>query len=373
VARFDAVIVGASYAGLACAAQMPGRRLLVLERHDSVVSKQRGGLGLLLPVGEKVEIRGGDLFLNGPNLLVEGGVRGRLSRLEIRGHLERIDLTLSRSLIQIDEGRIKGALLRRIRENRVEVRVGVAVREVDTDGRSARVRADEDHQTRLLVGADGAHSVVVRSLGLRRERSAMLFQRELEVDRLDIPPETLVVQIDDAKNYFVAQPLGDRYLACLFQWVAPRGVPADLEAVLQDKVERLGAGRTLAARGAVVRLQRPLAISFRDNVLLTGDAAAVWGLATIGGALTMGSLAGQAANRFLAGSSYALPGYDEAWRKGTQQGLLQRLSWLSPVFSRLSGNRIDDLLRAIRGPTQRRLAPGSVLWRMPNILWRLLA
>ena len=44
---FDALVVGAGYAGLACAAMMPGRRVLVLERHDSVVTKRRGGFGFL--------------------------------------------------------------------------------------------------------------------------------------------------------------------------------------------------------------------------------------------------------------------------------------------------------------------------------------
>jgi flavin-dependent dehydrogenase len=351
--RYDAVIVGASYAGMAAAAQLPGRKVLVLERHDSVVTKRRGSLGLLLPVGDRVDVRGENLYLQALDLFVEGGVRQRFTRLEVRGQRERVDFHLRKPLVLLNEGRLKGALLRRIREIGAEVQVGSTVREVDTDGREARVRTGQEHLARVLLGADGVNSIVRRSLGLRRDKLAVLFQREVKLSNLDVASETLHIQIDDYRNIFFAYPLGENYLASVIQVVGPREVPQDLEERLEDRVARLGNGRTLAARGAVVRLFSPSTTSFRNNVILAGDALASFGLASITGALTMGGLAGRSINRYLSGSRYALPEYHKEWRQHTHQGFIEKLRWTVPVLSRIQENRVDRVLRAARGSHQR--------------------
>jgi flavin-dependent dehydrogenase len=355
---------------MAAAAQLPGRRVLVLERHDSVVNKHRGCLGLLLPIGERVEVRGENLFLHGQDLFVEGGVRQRFNRLELRGKRERTQFELPRPLVLINEGRLKGALLRRIREIGAEVRVGSAVRDVDTDGREARVRTDEEHQARVLLGTDGSNSIVRRSLGYKREKSAVLFQRELKLSQLDVPAETLHIQMDNIRNLFFAFGLGDAYLASVMQVVGVRQVPGNLEDHLVDQAERLGAGRTLAARGAVVRLFSPATFSYRQNVILAGDALATYGLASITGALTMGALAGRAIHRFLAGSRYALPEYHGEWRKLTIQSWTEKLRWIMPVLSRIDADRLDRMLRASRGGNDRSAA-ANLVWRIPAILMRL--
>lgn len=364
------VIVGASYAGMAAAAQLPGHRVLVLERHDSVVTKRRGSLGLLLPVGDKIDVRGENLYLQGLDLFVEGGVRQRFTHLELRGTRERVNFHLERPLVLLNEGRLKGALLRRIREIGAEVRVGSAVREVDSDGREARVRTDQEVQARVLLGADGVNSIVRRSLGFRREKLAVLFQREIKLSSLEVPAETLQIQMDDIRNLFFAYPLGESYLASVIQVVGPRQVPEDLEERLEDRVERLGAGRALAARGAVVRLFSPATTSYRNNVVLAGDALASFGLASITGALTMGTLAGQTIQRYLSGSRYALPEYHGEWRKHTHQGMIEKLRWTLPVLSRFEENRVDRVIKATRGGHQR--SAGNLLWRLPAILYRLL-
>ncbi len=366
--RFDAIVVGASYAGLAAAAKMPGRNLLVLERHDSVVTKQRGSLGLLLPFGEKAEVQGDDLYLPDLDLFVEGGVRKRFRRMQVRGIRERADFNLKHDLVLLNEGRIKGALLRRIREKGAEVKVGAAVRDMDTDGKEVLVRTDQEYSSRILLGADGVGSVVARSLRFRRDRLAVVFQREGEWNRMDLDPETLLLQIDDARNYFVAFSLGDRTFAAVVQGTAPKQVPDDLESRLLDRAQRLGAGRLLSARGAVVRLLAPTTQAYRDNVLLSGDALASFGFSSITGALAMGSLAGQTMNRFLAGSRYALPDYQKNWRKQTGQGMLTKLRYAWPLWDRVNGQRIDRMLRAhqnSQGDSR------SLARALPAMLWRL--
>jgi flavin-dependent dehydrogenase len=370
---FDALVVGAGYAGLACAAMMPGRRVLVLERHDSVVTKRRGGFGFLLPVGDAAEVRGQDLFLKAVNLLVEGGVRGRLNHVELRGRRERVDLHLHRPLMVLDEGRIKGAMLRKVREQGVEVRLRMPVRDFQVEDREILVRAEEDFRARLLVGADGSHSLVARSLGGHREQAALLFQRELEVQRQDFPEETLRLEIDERQRLFIAFPVGDRVVACGCQFVAPRGVPDDLDGFLRDRLDRLPAGRALAGREAVVRLSGRAPLSFQGHVMLAGDAVAALGFATIGGAISMGALAGQAATRVLSGSRYALPDYHRRWRQQTSQRLIERAPWVFPLLARLRADRIDGLLRALRGPHRKSsVDAGDLWWRLPSMVWNLV-
>jgi len=368
VGRYDTIIVGAGYSGMAAAAQMPGRRLLVLERHDSVVSKHRGSLGFLLPLGEKVDVRGEDLFLRGLDLLVEGGVRQKFARIRIRGFKERLDIRLRKPLILLNESRLKGALLRRIRENGAEVVVGSAVRDVDTSGKEAKVRTDTEHTARILIGADGVGSVVARSLRFKREKLAILFQREVEIKRLEVPRETLFLQIDDARNLFFAFPFGDRYLASVIQIIGPREVPEDLETRLTDKVERLGADRVLNARGAVVRLYSPSSMSHRSNIVLTGDALASYGFSTIGGALAMGTLAGKSANRFLAGSRYALPDYHDNWRKVSSQRAIERMRLVAPFLGRITTDRVDKVLKAAAGSGKAQSIGPGFLRRLPAVL-----
>ena len=83
----------------------------------------------------------------------------------------------------------------------------------------------------------------------------------------------------------------------------------------------------------------------------------------------MGSLAGEAINRLLAGSRYALPDYHDNWRKATSQGFLEKMRWLSPVLSRLNARRIDRMVKATRGPSGR-AAPANLLLRLPAVLVR---
>lgn len=371
MARFDTIIVGASYAGLACAAQLPGRRVLVLERHDSVVNKHRGGTGFYLPFGNELEARGDNLFLKGLDLLVESGIRSRIQHLELRGHRERIVLPLRRPLLALDERRIKGALLRRVLELGGDVKVSTPVREVDSDGRFARVRAEEDHQARVLVGADGSQSLVAHSLHLNRDKLAVLFQREMELDRLDLPQGTLLIQVDDAANFFMAMFTGQRYLAMVVQLVGPRGVPTDLDKLLRDKIERLGAGKALVSRSAIVRILEPSPLAYRDNVVLTGDALSTYGISSIAGALTQGQLAGAAVGRLLAGSSYSLPDYQAKWRKATGRTTLEHLHRLAPLLTRIRADRLDRAIKKMRGGSQ---GPLDLRWfwpRLPGVLLRL--
>jgi flavin-dependent dehydrogenase len=371
MARYDAIVVGAGYAGLAAAAQLGGRRVLLLEARGSVVQKARGSLGLALPLGAALELSGDELVLPEHGLRVPGGVRAQVRRLELRGLRERAFLPLARPWLVLDERRLKGAWLRRVREAGVEVRLGVAAREVQVDGRLARVLADQEHLARLVVAADGAHGPLAEQVNPGREKLGVLFQREVELDRLDLGRETLLVQLLGPGRVFVALALGDRYQAGLLQIVGPHGVPADLDGELSDRVERLGGGRRLAARAAMLKLYRPARHAYRANLLAAGDGLAAYGLATIGGALAMGALAGRCGNRFLAGSSFALPDYQRAFRAASGQPALERLRRLRPLW-RLGPAGLDRWLRLGRLEGSQSLGPRWARLPLQLARWLLL-
>ncbi len=370
--RVDAIVVGAGYAGLAAAAQLASRRVLVLEGQSSLLHKQRGSLGLGLPFGARLEARGDELVLPEHRLHVPGGVRGLVRRLELRGHRERAFLPLARAWCIVDERRLKGAWLRRLVDAGVEVRLGTPAREVHTDGREACVRADVELQARVVLGTDGAHGPVAQHVNPRREKLGVLFQREVEVDRLELDRGTLMIHLLEAGRWFLALGLGERCLASVIEVLGPHGVPGPLDGLLADRLERLGGRRRLATRAAVVRLLAPAARAYRGNVLAAGDGLATFGLATLSGAMACGALAGQAAGRFLAGSAFALPDYQQRWRQAAGQIGLERLRWLAPPLAWLDPDRLDRLLRLGRQATGQALHPWAAA--LPRfLLARLLS
>jgi len=369
VPRTDAIVVGASYAGLAAALQFPGRRVVVFERNESITHRQRACLGVLFGDSEFFEPRGEDLFLRPVRLLVEGGCAGTIERLAVQGQRERAEISLSRSWPVANPERLKGALLRRARDMGVEVRTGFAVRQLIGDGREVRARGASEEAARVLIGADGTNSLVARWLDPHREALGILFAREVEFERWTLAPKTLFLQCLGVGHFLAALPGTDRHYAWMLHVVGPKGVPLDLDSALQDSVERLGGGRITAAREAVTRLFAPASLSRRDNVLLAGDAVASFGISGIGAAVAMGALAGRAANRYLSGSRYALPDYHRRWRRVTRQATVERVLWAQPLLARLDPDRVDSLLRAMKGRRRSSVIPaGDIVARLPAML-----
>ncbi len=347
MSRFDVVIVGSGYAGLACAIRLPGRSVLVLERHPSVVEKYRGSFGTYLGIGDEIESYDNSVFLKGLGLHVEGGLQAKIERLEIRGYRERYSFKLSKPIVLLNERRIKGALYRRALEVGTEVRVDCPVREVSVGQSLCKIRSDDDYEARVLVGADGSQSLVAHHLNLNRDKIAVLFQREAEVDMLDLAVGTMMIQVDSQRHWYVAMPYNGRYLVSVIQVLGPKGVPSNLDELLLDRIERLDGSRCTSVQSSVVKILEPSSISFKDNVILAGDSVSAYGFSSISGALTQGSIAGAAIGRYLAGSSYAFPDYEKRWRKATGQNRLELLKWLFPVFARVSANNVDKAISTL--------------------------
>jgi flavin-dependent dehydrogenase len=165
---WDAVVVGGGPAGSATAARMAaaGLRVMVLDRATFPRPKPCGEC--LSPAAVEALGRLGvlDRVLGAGAAPVKGWRihAGEAAPFEGRFPAERPGLALSRD-------RLDALLLNHARESGAEVRPEARVVELERDGgRIAGVRlvTGEVVRARVVVGADGLRSVVVRRLGLLR-------------------------------------------------------------------------------------------------------------------------------------------------------------------------------------------------------------
>ncbi len=146
-ASYDVVIVGAGPAGLNCARKLDGRSVLVLEQKPGIGPKVCAGGLTTRSIA----------YLKLPEALVER----RFDRVYL--HSPRRTAEVRCPLATIDRARL-GAWM----QEGLPVRTGARVTGVERD--HVVVNGVERIGFRYLVGADGARSVVRRSLGLPSER-----------------------------------------------------------------------------------------------------------------------------------------------------------------------------------------------------------
>ncbi|RME27371.1 MAG: hypothetical protein D6806_04740, partial [Deltaproteobacteria bacterium] len=165
---------------------------------------------------------------------------------------------------------------------------------------------------------------------------------------------------------------GNCFRTLMLRFTGPRGDASGLDAQLDDWSERMGAGRILDSRGAMVRLLDQASDCCREGVLLCGDSAAFASFAGIRGAMAAGMLAGDIATRLLAGSRYALADYRKNLAKAVGCGWLRKLAYLGPILGRIDGDRLDAIL-ASASDSSGRVVDGTALWlRLPLLAMRLI-
>nr|MBF6592091.1 FAD-dependent monooxygenase [Ktedonobacterales bacterium] len=355
---WDAIVVGASFAGLAFAgaAAARGMRVLVLER-DATPGGVVRTTGVLF--SDVLDI------LDVPARFLMNAVRRiRLQApgqepLEIGGQAWRFYMA--------DVPGMLGWMADRAREHGAEVRCGTpfvdATREADGrmrvtfGGPSATESGTPSRaplgmaRAHLLIGADGARSLVAQRMGLD-QNTHYLAGAEWLVEGVALEGETFYLVMDSA--------LAPGY--CV--WLAPHGEIAALGVAGRQREfkpgESLKAARAIFAdvadlsqmrvrerKGGVIPIGGQLRHVYRDDArgraLLLGDAAGLCGAATGGGiypALVSGRLAAHAAsNEILNGTEGAVRAYLRDLPQAGRLGHYLKIeNWLRGALNRASSD-----------------------------------
>jgi len=277
----DVVVVGASFAGAACAlaAAQRGLRVCVLERKRDPGEKLRT-TGII--VKEAAECS----FLN----LLPAAMTRRVDQVRLYSpSLKQLSLAApDYYFLATDTPSVMRWLAEQLRAHGVDLRLGTAFTgcERSPDG----WRVDGVGKTRFLVGADGARSRVARHCGLGEVRQFLYgIEYEFPGARLASP---------DALHCFISKRYAPGYIGWLLQ--NPTGVQAGLalrhdpaRARVPDIDEFLlrvgvagGLPRLLKpgqVRAGLIPCGGPVREMARDGAILTGDAAGIVSPVTAGG------------------------------------------------------------------------------------------
>jgi 2-polyprenyl-6-methoxyphenol hydroxylase-like FAD-dependent oxidoreductase len=280
----DVVVVGAGPTGLAlaCGLRAAGLAVRVFDKAQGPAATSRA-LGLQPRGVEVLDRLGalGDLPERGlPVRQVVVTVEGReLARLAVGQSMERLG---GRAGLIISQAEIEGALRDRLTAlgGTIEWRRGITGLASSSNGVTLRVEDTTEIHASWVVGADGAHSVVRKCMGVGFP-GVPLVERFLLAD--------VHADLDRPRSSVFTWLRGDKVLAAfplpgddLWRVMAP--APADLpdDAEQQKIVGYLGSCLAAEAGGMIgaavwtstFRIQRRLADTYRSGrVLLAGDAA----------------------------------------------------------------------------------------------------
>lgn len=340
-APVEVVVVGAGPAGLGVAVSLAarGREVLVLDRATFPRDKVCGdfmGPGAVAALG-----RLGLLAALSPSVARPlAGMRLTVARAPapVVGRYDAAHRGLAACRRDLD-----AALLAAVRARGVRVLEGVQVTDLlrDRGGAVAGIRALRDRapvevRARLVVGADGRHSVVARRLGLVRPLRAghgRFAVRAFVADPMALPPGAAglgEMHLGEAGLYCGVSALPDGRASVCFVTDAGR-LPRGREALgvwydaqvagFPAVAARLAGARRVSDVEALGPLEVRVAGAVADGVLLVGDAAGFFDPLTGEGmqaALRGAELAAETAGRALAAGDVragALAGYVRARRR----------------------------------------------------------
>ena len=326
-ADYDLVVVGAGFAGLACARRAAERGLsvLVLERQSEP--------------GERIHTTGILVKEAWEEWAAPASLVRRIQRVRVYDPSHRF-VELERDsyfFMATDTAGLLRHLVDETRRSGVEIRFGAPYEGVApgaTRGSMPLTLAGSGAASgttcRFLVGADGARSRVAESFGLDRNR------RLLKGVEWEYEPRS---GDDDSLHCFIDPECAPGYIG----WVVPgvgatqvglalhRDRRADLRRFSEkiDGLFGLAGRRVIEKRGGVIPIGGRLRNFFADRVLLVGDAAGMVSPLTAGGihqAYRFGKLAADAISDHLGGAGLdgAAPHPGEVVRRAYPNHALKR-------------------------------------------------
>ncbi|MEL1266206.1 NAD(P)/FAD-dependent oxidoreductase [Pseudoxanthomonas putridarboris] len=322
---YDAIVVGSSFGGAACAlaARESGLRVCVLERKQDPGERLHTTGIIVKEAAENTGLK--DL----PAQFVRRVEKVRLYSPDLRS------ISLSAPgyyFLTTDTPQVMRWLADRQRAAGVELRLGQSFRTAERVTGGWHVEGVGT--ARYLVGADGAKSRVAERFGLGRVHE-FLYGVEHEFDGIALPEP-------NALHCFISR----RYAPGYIGWIAqtPTGVQAGL-ALRHDPaaprlpdiagfLEHVGGAvglparrRPDAVRAGLIPCGGPVAPLARDGVILTGDAAGIVSPVTAGG-IHSAWRHGWSVGRALAGASAGGPAPERIAHREAPRFLIKRtLRW----------------------------------------------
>jgi geranylgeranyl reductase family protein len=332
---YDVLVAGAGPAGTATAAALVRRgvspaKILVVDRARFPRPKPCGG-GLTGHAAAAMRALGFELavpHVPSPRARVVCGAIDRTVRLPQPVEIIRRE--------EFDR-----CLVEQTRAMGVEIRENAALRDFRIDAGMVEARTESGAvRARVLVGADGAGSIVRKRLIPREARPIRLFRAELACKRAD---DAMVYDFSPMRpgsalrGYLWIFPVaGDRINVGLMHDPVTQRSGSDLTALLRTELERHGVTLDGEARGWPAWGYHPRTRVAVPHLVLVGDAAGIDGLTGegIAVALEQGLVAADAIARALDDGDFRFRGYRRALRRATVGRDLAIDRWLARLLYR---------------------------------------
>ncbi len=326
---WDVIIIGAGPAGTAAAARLHQqgiRDVLVLDRERFPRDKPCGG-GLTGRVDEALAAL--DLRLS------VARVPSAVARIRFGAFVR--SASLDRPVNVVRRVEFDASLVEQVRARGIDVRLGVRVDRLapGRDSVGLQLESGEELAARVVVGADGAGSIVRKHLcNARRMAPHRLFTQEIPARLCDTAMVyDFTPMLAGLRGYLWIFPLTDgRANVGLMHYPSTRQAGPELRRVLCDGLRDYGIELPdRGARGWPVWGYEPGAPVAACRMLTVGDAAGIDALTGegISVALEQAIVAGDAATRALSTGDFAFVGYAGALRRANVGRELALDRWLA--------------------------------------------